>query len=356
MESVGINCKSLHIIILFCAAYVVIVECIDYETCSASTLRVSKIVFNITTLGHIPQSHFYCDVSDYWDQTFIWFAVREIHESDIEYIRDDRGKFVTLGRGGEGIIYLVRLKVVDHQNDGFGYITCVMKIIGTDVTLEQIQNELYMLWLLENSDFTPYLFGYVVRPLEGHDAPIGIVMEFVGEVLPEETLYISTSLSHFIDKGPTLDIADWLKLTFYLAKNLEQLHKRGIVHADIKLSNVLLKAGNIRNKWNPYWIDFGHSVMTDNSHSYPIKHRFGSSVRNAHSHIAPEIFNGGYLSKESDIYSFGMLLYDLMVFRDVADLQPIVTMTTSENSSHRPNCVRLVQELEHLINFIQQEQ
>ena len=84
---------------------------------------------------------------------------------------------------------------------------------------------------------------------------------------------------------------------------LDHAHKQGIVHRDIKPSNIMLEPnGRIRV------MDFGlvRSVVTDTDSSV------SAGVVGTPSYMAPERYSAGNVDHRSDIYAFGVVLYELV--------------------------------------------
>nr|XP_043611743.1 uncharacterized protein LOC122583402 [Erigeron canadensis] len=98
-----------------------------------------------------------------------------------------------------------------------------------------------------------------------------------------------------------------------IARGLNYLHtktknKPTIVHRDIKSANILLD-----NSWNAKIADFGLSKlhpMNQISSTFKTNHLAGTEV-----YMDPEYKETGKLKKESDIYSFGIVLFEIMCGR-----------------------------------------
>lgn len=76
------------------------------------------------------------------------------------------------------------------------------------------------------------------------------------------------------------------------------LHGKRVLHCDLKSSNVL-----IDENWNVKLCDFGLSRINSS-------HKKGSTRRVGTPHwMAPEILRGEEYVFESDVYSFGMLVW-----------------------------------------------
>jgi serine/threonine-protein kinase len=106
---------------------------------------------------------------------------------------------------------------------------------------------------------------------------------------------------------PTLDQA--LDYGVQIADALEHAHRQGIVHRDLKSSNVVLDTSG-----RPIVLDFGLAKrLPARDGSAP-----GDSTITSHgalagtlSHMAPEVLLGGSADVRSDVWSLGVLLYEL---------------------------------------------
>ena len=94
-----------------------------------------------------------------------------------------------------------------------------------------------------------------------------------------------------------------LQLVSDLLAGLEHAHDRGVVHCDIKPENVLL---NLRSQgWTARISDFGIARLAQEA-------RFQTGTTGSPAYMAPERFYGQY-SYASDLYSVGVLLYELLL-------------------------------------------
>ncbi|MED6108810.1 hypothetical protein PIB30_027634 [Stylosanthes scabra] len=135
------------------------------------------------------------------------------------------------------------------------------------------------------------------------------------------------SLQKFISSADTKDVfLGWEKLqdiALGIAKGIEYLHQgceKRILHFDIKPHNVLLDSN-----FTPKISDFGLAKLC------PIDQSIVSmtTARGTLGYIAPEVFsrNFGNLSCKSDVYSYGMLLLEMVGGRKITDV-------TEVNRSH----------------------
>jgi eukaryotic-like serine/threonine-protein kinase len=97
-----------------------------------------------------------------------------------------------------------------------------------------------------------------------------------------------------------------LKLAYAMqaCRALEYAHKRGIVHRDIKPGNVMLsKDGTVKV------VDFGIARVLENS-----KTQTGMLI-GTFAYMSPEQYHGEHADERSDIWSFGIMLYELLSYQ-----------------------------------------
>ena len=119
-----------------------------------------------------------------------------------------------------------------------------------------------------------------------------IVMEYV----PGDTL------KSRIQKEGKLPVAEALQITKEIASALEQAHRNNLVHCDIKPHNILMMPdGHIKVA------DFGIArAVTSATMTYS-----GTVVGSVH-YFSPEQAKGSAITPKSDIYSLGVVLYEML--------------------------------------------
>ena len=123
-----------------------------------------------------------------------------------------------------------------------------------------------------------------------------IVMEYVdGETLKK-----------YITRHGRLSIDEAVKFTIAIAEGLEHAHTMGIVHCDIKPHNVI-----ITNTGRVKVTDFGiaRAINATNTVMYT-----NSILGSAH-YLSPEQASGKPVDGNTDIYSLGVVLYEMLTGR-----------------------------------------
>jgi serine/threonine-protein kinase len=118
-----------------------------------------------------------------------------------------------------------------------------------------------------------------------------IVMEFVD----------GTTLKHIVDKKERFELAEIVRLMDGLMAGLQFSHDRGVTHRDIKPANIMLtQAGEVKIA------DFGIARIESSSMTQ------AGTMLGTPSYMSPEQFMGQTVDSRTDIYSSGVMLYQLL--------------------------------------------
>ncbi|KAI5660905.1 hypothetical protein M9H77_20228 [Catharanthus roseus] len=199
-----------------------------------------------------------------------------------------------IGEGGFGCVYKGRLES--------GIIVAIKQL-----NLEGLQGnqefivEVLMLSLLHHPNLVN-LIGYCTD---------GDQRLLVYEYMPLGSLE-----NHLFDLDPGMEPLSWstrLKIAVGAARGLQYLHCSAnppVIYRDLKSSNILLD-----NEFNPKLSDFGLAKLGpvgDNTH-------VSTRVMGTYGYCAPEYAMSGKLTLKSDIYSFGVVLLELITGRKAID-------------------------------------
>ncbi|XVF84531.1 hypothetical protein PTKIN_Ptkin17bG0044300 [Pterospermum kingtungense] len=134
--------------------------------------------------------------------------------------------------------------------------------------------------------------------------------------------------------NPSVGVAKLSEIAIGVAQGIEYLHngcEERILHLDIKPHNVLLD-----QSLNPKISDFGLAKVYSRNHSNVTM----TGARGTVGYIAPEIFmrNLGNPSHKSDVYSYGMLLLEMVGGRQ--QFKPIASSSNScTEANYFPGCI-----------------
>ncbi|KAL5504022.1 hypothetical protein ACEPAH_8095 [Sanghuangporus vaninii] len=137
---------------------------------------------------------------------------------------------------------------------------------------------------------------------------LGFMLENEYPSLISEWMELGTA-REFLKSHPNFDITG---LVVGVTEGLKYMHDSNIVHSDLKADNVL-----IGENWQPLICDFGISRMLDSSQSHFVSTTHNGSPRGSTRWMAIELYkpDEGVVpkhSKETDVWAFGMTLYEMM--------------------------------------------
>ncbi len=193
-----------------------------------------------------------------------------------------------LGEGGMGAVYLAHDEVLRRP--------VAVKVLQTGLLHDPVAKtrffrEARTIAALSHPSIT------MVYQAGEQDSTSYLAMEYVtGHTLREE-----------LSRGP-IGAARLLRFAIQLSSALEHAHSRGVLHRDIKPANVMLPAGE-----QIKLLDFGiakvltPSDTTDNSQPLTASGTWVGTLLYA----APEVISGHPASFKSDVYSLGVLLYEM---------------------------------------------
>jgi serine/threonine protein kinase/tetratricopeptide (TPR) repeat protein len=106
-------------------------------------------------------------------------------------------------------------------------------------------------------------------------------------------------------------LVDVLEIVIKLTEALSYAHGQKIIHRDLKLNNVIM-----RDQLSPVLIDFGLAKAMENDESLRPGITRTGEVMGSPSYMAPERLLGGPVDQRSDICSLGIMLYEMLTFKN----------------------------------------
>ena len=114
----------------------------------------------------------------------------------------------------------------------------------------------------------------------------------------------ATLLAHCQPDGPRLPVERVLEIVFKCANALDYSHARGILHRDVKPSNIMLIGGGV-----PKLMDFSIAeINTDTASGFALS----QSLLGSPLYMSPEQVRMEPLTPASDLYSLGAVMYQLL--------------------------------------------
>ena len=138
------------------------------------------------------------------------------------------------------------------------------------------------------------------------------------------------SLTHYLDIK-TFKYNERLLIFHQIVKGLNYLHSKDVIHRDLKPSNILFDtSGNIKIS------DFGMSIKQSLYENSNLK---GSDLFGTYLYSAPESLEKNEYSKFSDIYSLGIILYELLNNFSTVMEKNIVINELRNNNKYSDTCL-----------------
>jgi eukaryotic-like serine/threonine-protein kinase len=190
-----------------------------------------------------------------------------------------------LGHGAMGVVYRARDPIINRL---VALKTITTGLASDPALLQRFYREAQSAGGLQHPNIvTIYDMG------EAEDLPY-IAMELVeGE-----------NLEQLIARKTVLPLTMKLVYAMQACRALDYAHKRGIVHRDIKPGNVMLgRDGTVKV------VDFGIARVLETS-----KTQTGMLI-GTFAYMSPEQYHGEHADERSDIWSFGVLLYELLCYQ-----------------------------------------
>ncbi|MFC1611689.1 serine/threonine-protein kinase [Myxococcota bacterium] len=119
------------------------------------------------------------------------------------------------------------------------------------------------------------------------------------------------TLSELLESGRSLPIHTALDIALQIASGLAAVHTANVIHRDLKPQNVLLVDQKGRDRVVKL-IDFGIAKIRDPDTGESLHNTVNFAVLGTPEYMSPEQLAGAEVDHKTDIYSFGVVLYQLV--------------------------------------------
>jgi len=211
-----------------------------------------------------------------------------------------------LGEGGFGDVWLVEhRKTRERHVIKFCYSTDRLRALKREVTLFRLLKET----LGDRTDIAR------VIDYQFDSAPYFLEMEFAGHY----------NLTTWLDEQGgvnAIPLETRVELVAQIAEAIAAAHSVGVLHKDIKPSNIMITETGARPRIR--MIDFGIGAVSDRNlldikgitatglTEVEISSDYASSMAGTRLYMAPELIEGKAATTKSDVYSLGVLLYQMV--------------------------------------------
>lgn len=202
-----------------------------------------------------------------------------------------------IGEGGMALVYKARCQLLNRY--------VAIKILRPEFTAdEEFVKKFKRESIASGSLCHPNIVG--IYDVGEEDGIYYIVMEYIhGQTLKE-----------YIQSKGKLDPMETINIAKQISYALEHAHKNGVVHRDIKPHNIMITDDKII-KVADFGIARASSTITMTN--------TGKVMGSVH-YFSPEQARGGFTDHRTDIYSLGVVMYEMVVGRPPYDAESPITV------------------------------
>jgi len=164
-----------------------------------------------------------------------------------------------------------------------------------------------------------------------HTGELFLVMEFVA----------GEALADVLAREGRLPVARACRLAGQILSALEHAHEQKVIHRDLKPANVMLvQSADLRLGETAKILDFGIAKITESSDSeQPLTK--GVMIFGTPSYMSPEQATGQEVDSRSDLYSCGIILYEMLTGRKPFEAEDLVKLMAMQVTAPPPPFARV---------------
>jgi tRNA A-37 threonylcarbamoyl transferase component Bud32/tetratricopeptide (TPR) repeat protein len=189
-----------------------------------------------------------------------------------------------LGRGGMGIVYRAHDERLERD--------VALKFLQQNLTTDGAARERFIREAKTASSLDHQHICTIHDIGETDAGQTYIVMAF----------YSGRTLKEKIDEGP-MDLSEAVSLAVQVADGLAAAHRKGIVHRDIKPGNIIITEDGVAKI-----LDFGLAKLAGGA----VELTAEDSTLGTAAYMSPEQARGDNLDARSDVWSLGVMLYEML--------------------------------------------
>jgi serine/threonine protein kinase len=190
-----------------------------------------------------------------------------------------------LGEGGMGVVY----KAEDLKLHRFVALKFLPPHVSDDEAAQRFANEAHAVSALDHPN--------ICAIYEIDQTP-------EGQMFIAMPCYEGASLQEMIKRGP-LALDEAVGIAIQIARGLAKAHEKGIVHRDVKPGNILVTSDGLAKI-----VDFGLAKLATQARLTRVGTTVGTVM-----YMSPEQASGQEVDERGDIWSLGVVLYEMVTGR-----------------------------------------
>ncbi|XP_061978044.1 LEAF RUST 10 DISEASE-RESISTANCE LOCUS RECEPTOR-LIKE PROTEIN KINASE-like 1.3 [Populus nigra] len=295
---IGVSLASVAVLVIFVGCWIMVVKQVKKRKSALVQSQGLPAVTPTSSNGLATSTNFFratpslANLKSDLDKGSTYLGVRVFSYNELEEATNCFDSSKELGDGGFGTVYYGVLRD--------GCVVAVKRLYESNMRrAEQFMNEIEILAHLRHSNLVE-LYGCTSR----HSRELLLVYEYIPN---------GTVADHLHGRQSNSGLLTWpvrLSIAIETASALAYLHASDVIHRDVKTNNILLD-----NDFHVKVADFGLSRLfpTDVTH-------VSTAPQGTPGYVDPEYYQCYHLTNKSDVYSYGVVLIELISALEAVDI------------------------------------